>query len=167
MTELSKIKEEIRLAKKAAREKTGRQHAAAYGVRKRYVFVANGWNTAYMGGVDYDDPQGHEFAAGPITTSDLKRAVRDPDADGRVVYIEGRFDSHESFYAYVNDCEDYEIGEYWSVDIGIGNPEGRLGVDPDLLDSTGTLLPEHWKHQSAGDLELIAARSNNWAIYSA
>lgn len=116
------IMEAIKNAKKEAKENTGSGN--------RYVFVSNGYQTAYMGGDKNDDPSGHVFESGPITIGILRNAVSDPDADGREVYVEGRYDSAESLYAHINYYE-YEPGEYWSVDIGIGNPEGKLGIRED------------------------------------
>lgn len=131
------LMEEIRQAKKAARESTGSGND--------YVFVSNGWQCAYMGGKEYDDPTGHSWGAGPITIGKLRNYVSDPDADGRVVYIQGRYDSAESFGVYIHYRDEYEPGEYWAVNIGIGNPEGKLGVDVDLLDGNLMLKPEYWR----------------------
>ena len=115
------IMEAIKDAKKEARENTGSGND--------YVFVGNGWDTAYFEG---DDAVGHDFGAGPITIGVLRYAVSNPDAEGRMVFIEGRYDSAESFYAYTDRRSpykgDYEVGEYWAVHIGIGNPEGKLGI---------------------------------------
>ena len=121
------IMEAIKDAKKEARENTGSGND--------YVFVGNGWDTAYIEehGLTRDPTNsGHDFGSGPITIGVLRNAVSNPDAEGRMVLIEGRYDSAESFYAYTDPRSpyngDYEVGEYWSVDIGIGNPEGKLGI---------------------------------------